>query len=44
VITSLSTSIHVFFRRDNLSLNLNTTLFDLGGTAKSRNFDNFRAH
>jgi hypothetical protein len=33
-----------FFRRDSLSLNLHTTPFDLGGTAKSRNFDHVRAH
>ena len=33
-----------FFGRDNLSLNLHTTPFDLGGTAKSRSFDHVRAH
>jgi hypothetical protein len=33
-----------YFRRDDLSLNLHTTPFDLGGTAKSRNFDHARAH
>jgi hypothetical protein len=27
------------FRYDNLSLNLHTTPFDVGGTAKSRNFE-----
>jgi hypothetical protein len=34
----------MFFRRDDLCLNLHTTPFDLGGTAKSRNFDHVRAH
>ena len=36
-------STHVF-RCDKLSLNLHTTPFDLGGIAKSRNFDHVRAH